>query len=300
MNFQIITPSVESITTNPGNIITFDIIYTTDPAGIQTSGLNLLIHYNSNELRLTNTESFENPLIDLPSNSDDSNDLDQGLTNSQETDSFLFTSWGSTSVEFPSQQPAILRTLEFEVLEDFDGTTINFTSNSTAPDFELDATSLNINTDGNETPILDDTLIRFQNSAVSGTFLFAGEEEAQRIRRDFPQFTEEGEAFNVSFEPQDDLVRFNRFQNSAVPGTFLFATESESVSIRSNFPNFVEEGIAFYTLGADANVGQDIIRFQNSDRPGTYIFVGEDEAQRIRSNFPQFVEEGVAFEVPIV
>lgn len=149
-------------------------------------------------------------------------------------------------------------------------------------------------------PVLDTPLNRFQNSSLSGTFLFAGLDESQSIRQEFTQFNEEGFAFCVASEPGDNLVRFNRFQNSAVPGTYLFASEEESVNIRENFiPPFVEEGIAFYAYGADANIGQDVIRFQNSQRPGTYIFVLPEEAASIRANFPQFIEEGVAFEVAV-
>ena len=150
----------------------------------------------------------------------------------------------------------------------------------------------------NDLPILEDTLTRFQNSNVRGTYLFAGEEEAQSVRRDFsPPFVEEGEAFKVSLTEDDDLVRFNRFQNNDVQGTFLFATEEESVRIRQDFPQFEEEGIAFYAYDANAGVGTDVIRFNNRNLPGTYIFALEDEARNIRQNFGDiFIEEGVAFE----
>ncbi|MGI0479895.1 peroxidase family protein [Geminocystis sp. CENA526] len=151
-----------------------------------------------------------------------------------------------------------------------------------------------------EQPVLDDPFTRFQNSAQPGTYLFADETESQSVRDNFsPPFVEEGEAFKVSIEPNDELVKFNRFQNSLVPGTYLYADEAESVSIRQNFPQFEEEGTAFYAYGADANKGQDFYRFQNTQLPGTYIFVGEEERQSILANFPQFVEEGIAFEAMV-
>lgn len=146
---------------------------------------------------------------------------------------------------------------------------------------------------------LGDPLFRFQNSNLPGTYLFAGEGERENIRANFPNFIEEGFAFNVSLEAGDDLIRFNRFQNSLVPGTYLYATDVESANIRANFPNFIEEGTAFYAHGADANKSVDYYRFQNSLVPGTYIFVGESERQNIIANFPNFIEEGVAFEVAI-
>ena len=147
---------------------------------------------------------------------------------------------------------------------------------------------------------LDTTFNRFQNEDVQGTFLFATEEESVNIRRDFPQFNEEGQAFNVATEPSDGLVRFNRFQNSQVEGTFLFATEEESVNIRRDFPQFNEEGIAFYAYPKGSGQADPFYRFQNSQQPGTYIFVTEQEKQNILTNFPQFVEEGIAFEATMI
>lgn len=146
---------------------------------------------------------------------------------------------------------------------------------------------------------LDSLRNRFQNTNRPGTYLFADEIESQSIRQNFPNFTEEGLAFNVASAPGDDLIRINRFQNSAVPGTYLFADDIESQSIRQNFTNFIEEGIAFYVYGADANKGADYYRFQNTQQLGTYIFVGEEEKNNIMANFPQFVLEGVAFEVVV-
>lgn len=146
---------------------------------------------------------------------------------------------------------------------------------------------------------LDSLRNRFQNSNRPGTYLFADETESQSIRQNFPNFTEEGLAFNVASAPGDDLIRINRFQNSTVPGTYLFADETESQSIRQNFTNFIEEGIAFYVYGADANKGVDYYRFQNTQQLGTYIFVGEEEKNNIMANFPQFTLEGVAFEVVV-
>ncbi|WP_342597644.1 hypothetical protein VKI21_06365 [Cyanobacterium aponinum UTEX 3222] len=139
-------------------------------------------------------------------------------------------------------------------------------------------------------------LNRFQNTNQPGTYLFAGEQESQNIRQNFPNFVEEGFAFSVAENPQDNLIRFNRFQNSDRPGTYLFAGEQESQNIRQNFPNFIEEGVAFYAFGAGSNQATPFYRFQNTDVPGTYLFVGDSERQSILQNFPNFVEEGIAFE----
>jgi len=48
------------------------------------------------------------------------------------------------------------------------------------------------------TSALGTTIFRFQNTAQPGTFLFAGAEERTNILANFPQFVEEGAAFNVA------------------------------------------------------------------------------------------------------
>lgn len=146
---------------------------------------------------------------------------------------------------------------------------------------------------------LNTPIYRFQNSDVSGTYLFVGEEEGENILTNFPNFIFEGQAFKVGIEPGDDLIAMNRFQNSNLPGTYLYAGQEESKSIRQNFPNFIEEGVAFYVYNAGSGNGQPFYRFQNSNLPGTYIFVAEEERQSILTNFPNFVEEGVAFKADI-
>lgn len=147
--------------------------------------------------------------------------------------------------------------------------------------------------------LLNTPIYRFQNKNVLGTYLYAGAEEAQNIRNDFPNFTEEGVAFKVGVTASDDLIPIYRFQNIAKPGTYLYAGEQERQSILTNNRNFTDEGIAFYVYGADADKGQDIYRFQNTNNPGTYLFVGEAEKNDIIANFSNFRLEGVAFEVGI-
>ena len=145
--------------------------------------------------------------------------------------------------------------------------------------------------------LLNTPIFRFQNANVLGTYLYAGEQEAQSIRSNFPNFIDEGLAFKVGITPDDELIPIYRFQNSAKPGTYLYVGMEERQSILSNNPNFLDEGIAFYVYGADANKGQDIYRFQNINNPGTYLFVGEAEKNNILANFNNFQLEGVAFEV---
>ncbi len=169
---------------------------------------------------------------------------------------------------------------------------------------DIDILNWQFNTDANQapnTPVLNDPLIRFRNTDITGTYLFAGEAEAVSIRENFiPPFFEEGEAFKVSLTEKDGLVKFNRFRNNNIDGTYIFANEAESVSIRRDFGDvFTEEGTAFYAYGADASIGEDVIRFRNKSN-NTYLFALGEEAQSIEQNFADtFVREGVAFEVAV-
>ena len=146
--------------------------------------------------------------------------------------------------------------------------------------------------------LLEDTLIRLRNNTLSGSYLYVSEAEAEDIRNNFSDdFTEEGEAFHVSLEQQDGLVKFNRFRNENVSGSYIFANEQESQDITDNFSDvFTDEGTAFFAYEAGSGIGEDVVRFRNLNGSG-YIFALGDEAQNIRDNFSDvFAEEGVAFE----
>jgi hypothetical protein len=147
---------------------------------------------------------------------------------------------------------------------------------------------------------LTQTIKRFQNSDIPGTYIFAGEDESTNIRDNFANFDEEGTAFKVSFESGDDLIPLYRFQSTRNPGTYLFVGEEERQGILENFSNdFNEEGLAFYVYGVGEEKGTTFYRFQNEDKPGTYLFAGPEERENIIDNFPNFTEEGPAFEVGI-
>ena len=146
--------------------------------------------------------------------------------------------------------------------------------------------------------VLNTSINRFQNTDIPGTYLFAGEAESENIRENFPNFTEEGLAFEVAVEPGNDLIPLYRFQSIATPGTYLFAGETERENINQNFADsFNEEGLAFYVYSVGSGRGSTFYRFQNQDRSGTYLFAGEAERENILANFPNFIEEGAAFEV---
>ena len=148
--------------------------------------------------------------------------------------------------------------------------------------------------------LLDTDIIRFQNNDVPGTYLYVAQSEAQNIRDNFDNFTEEGKAFQVAVETGDDLMPMYRFQSEDNPGTYLFVGESERENIKENFSDsFTEEGLAFYTYDADSELGTDFYRFQNTVQPGTYLFATGEERENINQNFPDLVEEGIAFSVDV-
>lgn len=142
-------------------------------------------------------------------------------------------------------------------------------------------------------PLLNDQIYRFRTG--NGTYLYVGEEEKQSVLQGNFGFVEEGEAFKVSFEDNDELIPIYRFRNTNLASAYLYVGEAERQNLLNvnNF-GFVEEGLAFYTYGADAQQGEDIYRFQTQH--GGYIFVGEAERQSIVQNLSSFNLEGIAFE----
>ena len=149
--------------------------------------------------------------------------------------------------------------------------------------------------------LLSDSIYRFQSTTTPGTYVFVGEEERQSINQNFSDnFIEEGLAFRVENEPNEDLQALYRFQSRATPGTYIFAGEEERQSINENFSdNFIEEGLAFYVYDNGSGLGQEFSRFHNLDEPGTYVFATGAERDNILANFPNFVDEGFAFAVDV-
>ena len=160
-------------------------------------------------------------------------------------------------------------------------------------DTRIDATTEEI--------IPEDSFVRFRNEAVSGSYLYVSEAEAEGIRENFADdFTEEGSAFDVSSEQQNGLVQFNRFRNNSLSGSYIFANEEESQNIRDNFSDvFTDEGTSFFAYAAGSGIGENVVRFRNLNGSG-YVFALGEEAQNIRDNFSDiFAEEGVAFETVV-
>jgi subtilisin-like proprotein convertase family protein len=148
--------------------------------------------------------------------------------------------------------------------------------------------------------LLETDIFRFQNKDIPGTYLYVGDREAENIRDNFDKFTEEGLAFQVAVEPNDDLMPMYRFQSIANPGTYLLVGEPERESVNNDFADsFIEEGLAFYVYNTDSSIGETVYRFRNLDRPGTYLYVTETERENILDNYSNFVEEGAAFQVDV-
>lgn len=150
---------------------------------------------------------------------------------------------------------------------------------------------------GDNDDILNSPFYRFQENS-SGGYLYINQQEAETIKNNYPNFTEEGFAFNVAQQQQENLRPFYRFRNSELSGSYIYVGESEKQSISANYSAFVEEGLAFYAYDASANIADDIYRLRNASNGG-YIYVGEAERENIRQNYPTFVDEGIAFEALI-
>jgi trimeric autotransporter adhesin len=148
---------------------------------------------------------------------------------------------------------------------------------------------------------LTTSIYRFQNTGITGTYLFVGDEERQSVLNNNPGFALEGEAFKVGVQAGDDLLPVYRFQNLDRQGTYLYVGEEERQNILATNPRFQEEGRAFYVLDPASDKGTEIYRFRNTEagKDGTYIFVGAQERDNIQANFSNYVLEGVAFEVNV-
>lgn len=141
--------------------------------------------------------------------------------------------------------------------------------------------------------LLTTPMYRFRTG--NGTYMYVGEEERQSIRTNFTSFVDEGEAFKVATQANDELISIYRFRNADLAGAYIYVGEEERQSILANYAdNFVQEGLAFYAYGADANKADDISRFQTN--PGSYLFVGEQERQSINQGNFGFTDQGIAFE----
>ena len=150
---------------------------------------------------------------------------------------------------------------------------------------------------------LDTDIFRFRSTFDGqSSYLYAGSAEAETIRTEFADsFIEEGFAFKVSGESQDDLIDLYRFRSEQ--GTYLYVGEDERNSINSD-PNlaavFTEEGRAFSVYGADAGIETGFSRFRNLNSPNSYLYAAGAEADSIRNDFAStFVDEGSAFEAGI-
>ena len=140
-------------------------------------------------------------------------------------------------------------------------------------------------------------IYRFQNSNAPGTYLYVATQERASVINNFPNFVEEGIAFDVSVQDREDFIPLYRFQSLLLPGTYVYVGEEERADINENFSDsFTEEGLAFYVYGVGSNKGTPFSRFQNNDFPGTYLYAAGEEAENIRNNFPNFEDEGIAFE----
>lgn len=164
--------------------------------------------------------------------------------------------------------------------------------------------------------ILSAQMYRFRNTSYeTGSYLFVGKEERDNILAN-PEYNQifvlesESPAFEVSFEPADDLLPFYRLQSLERSGQYLFVGQGEYDQIFAENSDqrdkWVGEGLDregndqpdFYTYGAGADQGSSFNRFRNNQN-GTYLFAGVGESENI-VNDPSlsniFDLEGVAFE----
>ena len=149
----------------------------------------------------------------------------------------------------------------------------------------------------------DTEIFRFRTTINNqSSYLYSSGDEAENIRANFADtFTEEGLAFKVSSETQDELLDLYRFRSTQ--GTYIYVGEDERNSINSDSELatvFTEEGRAFSAYSPGSGEATEFYRFRNLNSPNSYLYATGAEAEAIRSQFSDsFVEEGAAFEAEI-
>ncbi|NOX56951.1 MAG: hypothetical protein GXP27_21425 [Planctomycetes bacterium] len=160
MNAQIITPSVDSITASPGDAVTFDVTYTTDPLDDSLTGLTLRMHYDSSQLAYgAPTNLLGSPTVQDQADTDD-------FDNDPNTDRFVLFLWFDLNGQWPGGPlPTRLYTANFTTTQDFAGTQINF-SGQPAIAWQLNVTPVNV-TAQNELPdAIDDAAATDEDTPV--------------------------------------------------------------------------------------------------------------------------------------
>lgn len=187
-------------------------------------------------------------------------------------------------------------------LIEFNGETLAILNNVNSADINPDETFTFVQAEHHHD---DETfsLFRFQDTIDTSRYLYVGAEEAESIGLNYPQFVNQGFAFEVfsagiNPDENDTLMAMYRLRNEQT-GYYLYVNEGEKDSIfadESLSTIFDLEGLAFYAHGADSEHGENIYRFRYLET-GAYFYINEGERQVILDSFisGNVVEEGLAF-----
>lgn len=143
---QILTTSPEAVGAVPGEAFHFEVVYTTDPLHEQLSGIGFRMHYNSSQVTLDEAATAATLFDALIANVQVQNDT-ANWDEDTDTDKFLLVALSSgVTPDFPGvgKLPATLLTSHFSAAADFTGTTIRFSTSSSAPGFSLDAAPVQV------------------------------------------------------------------------------------------------------------------------------------------------------------
>jgi len=160
---QVITPNPTMRIVSPGNPVSIDVNYTTNPIDPTLTGLGLRIHYDSSQLTYNDsTNLLSTGFIQQSSPMDDTADYDEDAT----TDKYVLVSWADMTGYWPNQDSARLLTANFTSVGTASGSThVNFSASSTASGWTLEATSAAITFDST-VPIVVLTAPTFTNDTT--------------------------------------------------------------------------------------------------------------------------------------
>jgi len=139
------------------------------------------------------------------------------------------------------------------------------------------------------------TIYRFYNKITGVHFYTADPAERQLVLNQYPNFVDEGAAYNALASADTGSVTVYRFYNTQTGAHFYTADPTERQRVISTMPQFVDEGARFYAYANDALDHLPVHRFYNTRTQTHFYTASETERAYVVSHYPAFVYEGIAW-----
>jgi hypothetical protein len=255
---QIVLSSPDELSVTPDSTFSFDVNYRADPVDETLTGLGLRTHFDSSQLSFNSLDNLLPTSFVQQQVLDDTDDFDSNPN----TDQFILTLWADAAGLWPGEGtlPQTLFSPNFTARPSFSGTTVNFTSSSTAQGFQFQAQPVQLNAQSIPSISVGDVMMVEGNT---GTQVFA-----------FPLTlsTPSAQEVTVSFDTADDTATFadGDYQQASGTATFADGVTSQTIEVVVNGDTQVESDESFVVTlsnpdGASINVGQATGVIENDD-----------------------------------